>query len=67
MTCPHCGSERLAIRQRKGLEAVISRFTNTRKYLCIACRREFRMIDRRKEPRNPEDGPKRKALQPPLN
>jgi len=67
MSCPHCGSERLAIRQRKGWEAAIARFTNTRKYFCIACRREFRMFDRRKEPGSAGDEPKRKALQPPLN
>jgi DNA-directed RNA polymerase subunit RPC12/RpoP len=67
MPCPDCGSDRLAIRQRSGWEAVVARFTNTRKYLCIVCKREFRMADRRRQSRDGDVEPKRKVLKIPIN
>jgi DNA-directed RNA polymerase subunit RPC12/RpoP len=67
MPCPNCGSDRLAIRSRTGWEAVMARFTNTRKYMCIVCRKEFRMLDRRQTPRDTDEEPRRKALRIPIN
>jgi DNA-directed RNA polymerase subunit RPC12/RpoP len=67
MPCPSCGSDRLAVRQRKGLEALIAKFTNTRKYMCLVCKDEFRAEDRRKTTYGPDGKPERKALRIPIN
>jgi len=48
LRCPSCNSDELAIRQRTGLEFVISGLTDTRKYRCFNCHKEFRAPDRRK-------------------
>jgi DNA-directed RNA polymerase subunit RPC12/RpoP len=58
LVCPKCGSNYLVIRQRIGLELLMMRFTDKRKYLCLGCKTTFRALDRRKAPRAPEDAPR---------
>jgi len=55
LTCKMCGSDRLSIRQRNGLERIALLFTNKRKYRCLICKHTFRAIDRRAQPRDAGD------------
>jgi len=67
MPCTSCGSDRLAIRQKTGIEAILSKITGKRKYLCLVCKSEFRAGDRRNTPRDGDGTPTRKALKIPIN
>jgi DNA-directed RNA polymerase subunit RPC12/RpoP len=58
LVCPKCGSNYLVIRQRVGLELLLMRFTDKRKYMCLGCKTTFRAPDRRRAPRAPEDAPR---------
>lgn len=58
LVCPKCGSNYLVIRQRIGLELLLMRFTDKRKYMCLGCKTTFRAADRRKAPRAPEEAPR---------
>lgn len=51
LRCPACNSDELAVREMIGLEFIISTLTDTRKYRCFSCHKEFRAPDRRKTPR----------------
>jgi hypothetical protein len=52
--CPSCGWTTLKIKRREGIERILILFTGKRKYLCVACYKEFRMPDRRRSPRERE-------------
>lgn len=46
--CPHCHSNHLMIRMKKGLERVFILTTGKRKFACLSCGQVFRMKDRRR-------------------
>ena len=48
LKCPSCKGDQLGIRQRTGPEFFISALTDTRKYRCFTCLKEFRAPDRRR-------------------
>lgn len=50
--CADCGSNRLEIRRAIGFEGLMVLITGERKYLCLECKAEFRMPDRRVAPRD---------------
>ena len=53
MPCPRCGSDRLGIRQKTGIESLWILLTGMRKYHCMDCDKRFRAADRRKGARPP--------------